>query len=394
MSYTESMFPLFKRKEKLFTVCDIGGARVKLVAFRASRNTREATLVDYHEREFPGERGSDETYLGKALSVLTEFIESLAGEEAEYPKTILVSLPHGMTVSRRVEFRTIRPNPAALLTERELAEIWRASADKILKEPEDLSLNQGWTLLTHDLGEIKLDGYPLRGDEHWRGKEVVFSLVLTFWRESLLEVFTAKASHLRSTVICVPRLLLIRDYLIFGYGKDVTGILCDMSSEDCVLSLFQSGELCDFALFPFGGADMTRAIAKNLRVSFMDAETLKRQWAEGRLQTGSVKKIEKAVLPLFEFWKREWALFLEHAAGHCVIRPRFFLSGGGAMAPLFGISLADAEWYGAFATREPGEITRVSESQVPRALLPRWPVHSMNDAVIFALISRMIQKHL
>ncbi|MBI4134913.1 MAG: cell division FtsA domain-containing protein [Candidatus Sungbacteria bacterium] len=391
------MFSLFRGREKLFLACDIGGTRVKLVAFRASRQSREAALVDYFEKEFSREEAHDsETYLRKAVQLLSEFSEKIREKENEYPRAALISIPHGMTVSRHIEFRTVRPNPGSTLTAHELGEVWQRSKERATVIPEELQLGvEGWNLLTFELERITLDGYTLlHEDGDWHGRELEFSVISTFWREGLHEIVGETSKYTAFRPIFVPRLFLIRDYFRFAEGRGASGVLCDMSAEDCTLFVFHGGELSAFASFPFGGGDVTRAVAKSMYIRERDAEVLKRQWSAGRVAVGTAKKIERAVLPLFDFWKREWSMFLQNASEHAVIRPHFYLSGGGSILPTFPVALSQAAWYENFATSEHATVSRLSESATSQTLLSNWPVHSMGDTVIFALILRMIQKYL
>lgn len=371
------------RRRKLLVSADIGSSGVHLAAFRYGRGMKSAELVAHERKNFSFVKTGEDGFR-KSLPILKEFIGSVAKQSWRAIDTVLVSLPHRVSLLALEEYRFRRPEPSHLVTPEELAEIWRRVKDEAARRSEP-----GWEVFAVELGDFVMDGYPLRRVSG-RGEELrVSALTARMAEDNRKELETIEKAFPARKILYLPKAVSLRDYFWTKAGREASGIMLDIGEWDTALLVFSQGALEALRIFPFGGRDVTLRIAEAMRVSFEAAEAMKLKWSAGELSPAAASQVTKAVLPVAEFWRNEWGAFLSDLSRHFVIVPHWYCSGGGSALPVLLPLLQDQGWEKGFFAGGSTELTMLfpgPESKVFQGSLFRSP----RDAVLFSLFFRMI----
>ena len=387
------MFSLFRSSILDAVACDISRAEVKMLAFSYDSKKQEFSSLAHQIFAFP-EFSDKFNNFTRALAALEEFLNNIAKHRGRRIKKVTVSLPDSALLMDMHNFRFIRPNPETAVSSGELSELWKQleaeAGEKLF--PEGAS-QRAYSLIPAEPEHFSIDGYTVKGEMRSSGKELTIAALVSAWPDEFAEAVEALRQKFPKTHFRIlPEAAAIRDYIGFRAHGDFSGIAADIGAEDSTLLLFSNGVLDNCWSFPFGGNDVTRAVAKAFAVSFGDAETLKRQWSQAALDETAEKLVHAAASRTIEFWKHEWGALLTAQAETRVIAPEICLMGGGARLPILADAFSDSDWLELFSSGRRSRVWLLPSEDGAKPFLQSWPFASGGDEVIFSLVSRMIQQ--
>lgn len=381
----------FFKKKRLFVASDIGTSSLNMAAFSFSESRREAELCarDSQKIKNPAE---DVNEFKKALNELRLFTEAAEARYAGRAEKIQVVLPYRMVRPLIHSFTFIRGRAEAPVTSEEITLLFREANQKAAGFAE-IDEHAKHYLMTADMQKVAVDGYEIQNTLPAHGKEIEITALVAAWPAHFKSRFE-EAVHGwgQDRLIPVPRLAQVFRYLLFHLGRDAKGVCLDIGGEDTGLLIFGEGALQYIEAFSFGGSDVTRAIAHEFRLTFNDAEVLKRQWVRGDLSSAASERLTKVASLVVGEWKAELAATLKKASGRQVIHPSIFITGGGALTPTLSLLLADPNFINEFAIAGREEVALLSPDEKELQYLPHWSFDTSADAVLFSTVSRMIQE--
>ncbi|OHA02051.1 MAG: hypothetical protein A3H71_01765 [Candidatus Sungbacteria bacterium RIFCSPLOWO2_02_FULL_48_13b] len=385
------MFGWFNFHPRISVAVDLSRASAKFLAFRFDARAKTVNYVDHQTSTWGGKPDALEAFI-HGLEVTGHFIDSV-GQEGQIG-SILLSVPNSLLILEARQFRFVRPEPSRAVTAAELSELWQ----QVRSAPADSLLPQGLTAHAYEIfppvaEEFHLDGYLLSGKISGEGREVSAAAIIAAWPVECVEAL----SHFRKRfadveIKPIPELDVIRGYIHLRQGSQASGVAIDIGALDSTLILLSRGVIEDIWVFPFGSVDVTEAIARELGVTFEEAESFKRQWSSGVLDDDRRSRVEKAAAFPIEYWKREWGSLLATRAETTVIAPTIYLLGRGAFLPSVVGALGDGDWLELFSSGRGGEATILLPRELKDRYFPGWPFDDAGDAVLFSLVSRIIQE--
>ncbi|MBI2097024.1 MAG: hypothetical protein HYT40_02645 [Candidatus Sungbacteria bacterium] len=387
------MFSFFRSFAPVIVACDISRSSVKVLAYEYNSKTQILAYLAYQKIPLKTTGDKLDSFL-KALDVIETVLEAIPEQTGKRVREVHLSLPNGNLLLEVRDFHFARPHPETLVTPEELAELSR----KLESEAEEVLFPEGapqqtYQLLPPELERFTLDGYTVLGDIEAKGKELTITALISAWPEQFAEalrLWTSKFPRLR--IQSYPEAILLRDFVILCLGGHIGGIVIDIGAEDSTLMLFENGTVDDLWTMPFGANDITRAMAKEFQISFEDAEVLKRQWSRGELGDPSSQRVARAAALVVEFWKHEWGALLEARAEIKIIPAGIYLAGGGSFLPAVVTGLSDSEWFEGFSAGRAASVSFLLPRDKEKPLFQSWPAQETGTAVLFSLVSRMIQK--
>lgn len=386
------MFSFLKSEPPLFFACDIATSTVKMIAFRFSRKNKEAVLVN-HRIVDVADPSTDAGSFTSALKEVAHFIDETSRKEGEPASRVLISLPHRMVTSAMRIFRFERPAPESSISPDELAVVWKRVTDSVGEAMKEDGSARDFAAFPPELEDVTIDGYSLPGNFAARGREIGVAVLASKWPQEFSRAFESFRPALGGAhVQCLPRIALIRDYFRFREGKEASGVFLDIGAEVVALAVFMRGNIQGSRLFPFGGADITRAIQKEFKIGYKDAEILKRSWSAGTASEEVATRLIGITKRMIDFWKGQWMAALEEISHEAVIMPNFYLSGGGGQLPIITTALSDPEWLSHFSSGSLGEVSIFFPGSKEGKYFPNWPFKTSGDAVLFSLVFRIIQR--
>lgn len=381
----------FLKKKRLFIASDIGTSSLNLAAFAFSAAKKEATLFlrDSKKIKNPAEHLNE---FNKALNDLKTFTETAEASYAGGAEKIQVVLPYRMVRPLIHSFEFRRDRSDAPVSSAEISALFRLANQKA-EEITAIDEHAKHYLMAADMQKVAVDGYEIRDALPKGGKTIQITALVSAWPSHFKARFEESIHGWgRNRLVPVPRLAQVFRYLGLHLGAKAKGVCLDIGGEDTGLLVFSDGALQFVRAFPFGGADVTRAIADEFRISFEDAETLKRQWVAGALAASAEKRLAAATEAVIREWKKELAASLKEAAVRQMITPSIYVTGGGALTPLLPSMLADADFINEFSLAGNEQISLLRPDEKELQYLPHWSFDTSADAVLFSTVSRMIQE--
>lgn len=381
----------FLKKKRLFVASDIGTSSLNMAAFSFSESKREAVLCGRDSKKIKNPSENLNVFK-KALNELRRFTEAAEAAYAGRAEKIQVVLPYRMVRPLIHSFRFIRERPDTPVTSAEITSLFREANQKAAGFAE-IDEHAKHSLLAADMQKVAVDGYEIRDQLPSRGKEIEVTALVAAWPARFKSRFEESVHGWgQNRLVPVPRLAQVFRYLQFHLGREAAGVCLDIGGEDTGLLVFGEGALQYVEAFSFGGADVTRAIAEEFRLTFDDAEVLKRQWVRGDLSSAVSERLTKVTRIVVGEWKTELVSSLKNASGRHVIHPSIFITGGGALTPTLPLLLADPDFINEFALAGREEVALLSPDEKELQYLPHWSFDTSADAVLFSTVSRMIQE--
>lgn len=383
------MFLFSKEKPKLYIACDLNVSHLRMIAFEFSPKEKKIRFISEKGIEMISGRQDTEVF-NKACSEIAAFEHTLLGASSRVG-SILVSLPYEFASFEANEYLLQRPDPGRLVGPEEIANVWREIENEARQETkkENKKGNQG--LLSQEIHEISIDGYPLVKYFSTAGKEIAMEVLSSHMDEALF----AQLKKIKITlpeIEFVPRAFLAFDYFLFHTGKEASGVLFDMSEKNSLAMVFQNGRMVRFKLFPFGVAQINEIIRTNFGGSLGDANVMRHQWARRITDNDTSTRLRMLSEAPIRYWKGEWATFLEEVSQKFVVTPHFYIAGEGALIPSLPAELSHGSWLSQFSDVRAVEITTLFPGEKEAKYFPSWPFKTPEDTVLFSLVFRMIHK--
>ncbi|OHA00849.1 MAG: hypothetical protein A3C11_03170 [Candidatus Sungbacteria bacterium RIFCSPHIGHO2_02_FULL_49_12] len=386
------MFAWLQKEIPASIAVDISRSSVKIVAFRFDPRASEISYIDHQKVSLPAHADKLDNFI-RALAAVEDFLDETIRHREIALKSVSISVPNAILASEVREFHFTRPHPTAGITDKELREVWvrlcSQAAPTLL--PQGLSENS-YEIFTPEAERITIDGYTLTGNLSGMGKEIMIATLVSAWPAE----FHAAAEKLKNVFpkirfLFIPEVVLIRDYVVLRRGPTVSGVALDIGGRDTTMLLFDHGVLEDLWVCPFGGQDVSHAVAKEFSISFVDAEMLKRQWVRGVLDQKTAEKLAAVTERVVDFWKREWGGLLVARAATAAILPQIYFMGRGALLPRITTAFSDSEWLETFSAGVASDVQILLPGAEEKEFFPGWPFEDAGDAVLFSLVSRMIR---
>ncbi|MDO8120538.1 type IV pilus assembly protein PilM [Isoptericola sp. b490] len=198
-------------------------------------------------------------------------------------------------------------------------------------------------LLPMPADEALLDFLPTAEVDGPQGRMLHGMLVAATRDTVRANILAVESAGLRPQMVDLSSFALLRA-LIGGEAATKTVAVVEIGAQITQVVVVASGAPRFVRILPFGGNHTTEAVARELSVSFQEAEDLKRKVGLGMEVPGELQAVGNAVLetarPLVESIRNTFVYYASNNPGAAV--DLVVLAGGGAMLPGLGQYLASA----------------------------------------------------
>ncbi|RLC39404.1 MAG: cell division protein FtsA, partial [Candidatus Nealsonbacteria bacterium] len=260
-------------KSITLTALDIGTSSIKGVCARKNLVSGEIEILAKSQMPCFGVRNGEVIKPQDVSKTISEVKEDLIQKSGIKIKEVLVNIsgPHLFSVSSQGVVSVSRADQ----------KISREDIQRVLKQAEAVNLPSNKEVLEVFPKEFIIDGEggikdPL-GLEGMRLEAKVllcclFSPILENLEKAVVEggfqILEVIPSPLASSRACLT-----------PQQKELGVLLVDIGAGTCSISVFEKGDLIDFAVFPAGSANITNDIAICLRTEISTAERIKKEFA-------------------------------------------------------------------------------------------------------------------
>jgi cell division protein FtsA len=211
-------------------------------------------------------------------------------------------------------------------------------------------------LVNSALVSIEIDGYKVTNPIGFQGKEVVVQLYTAFAPMIHIGALERTAQELDLDLLAVAAepFAVSRSMIGDDPNASMSAILMDVGGGTTDIAVVNEGGVQGTKMFGIGGRAYTRAIEKELGVSFAQAEELKLGLHTNKVPQTKVPAIEGALSRTADVWIGGVELALGEFNKLDHLPHRLLLCGGGSSLDILVDSLNQSDWYGDLPfTRKP-----------------------------------------
>jgi cell division protein FtsA len=211
-------------------------------------------------------------------------------------------------------------------------------------------------LVNSALVSIEIDGYPVTSPVGFKGKEVVVQLYTAFAPMIHIGALerTAKELDLELIAVAAEPFAVARSVIGDDPNSSMSAILMDVGGGTTDIAVINDGGVQGTKMFGIGGRAYTRAIERDLGVTFLQAEELKLGLSTNKLAQSRIPVVEKSLRKTLDVWTAGVELALAEFTQLDHLPRRILLCGGGSSLTMLMHQLESSDWYGDLPfTRKP-----------------------------------------
>ena len=202
-------------------------------------------------------------------------------------------------------------------------------------------------LVNSALVSIEIDGYPVTNPIGFQGKDVVIQLYTAFSPMIHIGALEKTAEELDLDLIAVAAEPFAVARAVIGdkQNQNLSAILMDVGGGTTDIAVVDDGGVQGTKMFGIGGRAYTHAVARDLDVTFEQAETLKLGYGDNQLPPQKRPAVETALEKTADVWLSGIELALAEFPKLDHLPNRMFLCGGGASLSMLLDRLEGSDWY-------------------------------------------------
>lgn len=357
-------------------VLDIGTEVAKALVFETDNEKKSGMVLGVgkvKQKKGNMQSGAVADISGVIVTCREAIRLALAQAKVKKVKKAIIGIAGELVKGTTTVVHYTRQHPEARISRKELIDIVRKVQEKAL---ERIRKQIAWETGQDDLEvklvnaavvDIRIDGYQVSSPLGFQGRDVSMSIFNAYAPLIHLGAIQTIADELGITLIniaaepyAVARSVDYDDIL------DFSAIFIDIGGGTSDIAVVRNGGLEGTKMFALGGRAFTKRLAKELRISFDEAEALKINYSEGRLGSDVALKIEQLLRSDCQVWLGGVELSLTEFAESDLLPSKILLCGGGSALPGIKKALALPEWTKSLPFAKPPVISFLQPRDVVR----------------------------
>ncbi len=202
-------------------------------------------------------------------------------------------------------------------------------------------------LVNSALVGIEIDGYPVTSPVGFKGKEVVVQLYTAFAPMIHIGALERTAQELDVDLLALAAEPFAVARSMIGNSTDtsMSAILMDIGGGTTDIAIINDGGVQGTKMFGIGGRAFTRAIERELGVSFDEAEELKLALGNNKTPSSKTRSVELALKKTLDVWTSGVELALAEFTNLDNLPHKILLCGGGSSLDMLVDKLTESNWY-------------------------------------------------
>jgi len=202
-------------------------------------------------------------------------------------------------------------------------------------------------LVNSALVGIEIDGYPVTSPVGFKGKEVVVQLYTAFAPMIHIGALERTAQELDVDLLALAAEPFAVARSMIGNSTDtsMSAILMDIGGGTTDIAVINDGGVQGTKMFGIGGRAFTRAIERELGVSFDEAEELKLALGNNKTPNSKTRSVELALKKTLDVWTSGVELALAEFTNLDNLPHKILLCGGGSSLDMLVDKLTESNWY-------------------------------------------------
>lgn len=334
-------------------VLDIGTSYVKAVVFYVEDNL--VRIVGRSVRkQIPGSmRGGMVVDLPSVVETCRQAIDEAVGDNDVACSSVILGVNGQLVEGITTTVHYDRAHPDQPLEHSELKniiyKIQQRSSEKLRNSLSEKFLDDHPDIdLVHaGIVDVQLDGYVVENPVGFQGKR----LTLTIFNAYIPLVYVGILQNLAKELGLTIASIAAQPYGVSKIfvnpeveSEHKNGVFIDIGGHTTDVIVVRNSSIEGMQSFAFGGDALTLKIKQSLGGSLDKAEKIKIDYALGRLDKRSSKKISEILRAETDVWLTGVELALKEFTNTKVLPPKIYLTGGSAPLPELRNALMTKKW--------------------------------------------------
>jgi len=366
-----ALFRLFNsEKANLALALDIGTEFVKALVFRLEGEKGYVTGVGRKRQRLSDMQGGMVTDIQGVIKTCEEAILEASQEVSQEVEQTIVGIAGELVKGSTTTVRYRRDNPKEKISFKELKEIVENVQEKAFgKIRSQLAWETGYReldvrLVNAAVVDVKIDGFKVVNPLGFQGKEVEIGIFNAFAPIVHLGALETIADELGLDLLSIAaEPYAVARSVGLEEKPDFAAIFIDMGGGTTDIAVVRNGGVEGTKMFALGGRAFTRRISELLGLSFEEAERLKIEYSQGRLDAEMRQKIADIIAPDVEVWLSGVELTLTDFALD-LLPSKILLCGGGSELPEIKKALLSSEWVARLPFAKPPSVRFLKPEEV------------------------------
>jgi len=203
-------------------------------------------------------------------------------------------------------------------------------------------------LVNSALVRMEIDGYKVTSPIGFPGRDVVVQLYTAFAPMIHIGALERTAQQLDLDLLAVAAepFAVARSVIGNDVNASMSAILMDVGGGTTDIAVINDGGVQGTKMFGIGGRAFTRAIEREMNVSFVEAEQMKLGLSTNKVSAAKIPAVEAALTKTLDVWTSGVELGLSEFNSKLDHLPhRLFLCGGGSSLDMILQRLENTQWY-------------------------------------------------
>ncbi len=345
-------------KPQAYLALDIGTEYVKTVLFTKNKES-EVEVIGYNRK-----RQKESSMYAAFIINLKNVIETLDysigecismaqtnGNEFLMPTEAVIGIAGELVQGVTVMVNSDRDNPQSPINEKEL--------EKLIEKVKKYTFPNTKEEIADEIGikpnlveevetyinSVYIDGTRVVNPLGYTGTELVYRVFSTFAPKIYLDSINQVATQLNLDL----KRIVVEPYAISMAVKDLrtnnsSAIVIDIGGGTTDVALVKNGDIVGTKMFAIGGGVFTKRVAKELNLTYEEAEQKKIDYSEGKLDKSESLELNRVFTQDVKVWLTGVELCLEEFEEIEEYPAVIYLCGGGALLPEIQEGLITHPW--------------------------------------------------
>lgn len=354
------MFKFLKRHSKKYHVLalDVGTEFVKCLIIRVDDRDHGTVVGFGRKRQKLSDMSAGAvTDIPGVIKNCEEAIQAAYDQAGIFPKQVIVGIAGELVKGATTTITHKRKNPRQKITEAELKDIITKVQTQALEENrQQLAWETGHSaidvkLVNSAAVNVRIDGYRIINPIGFQGTNVDVSIYNSFAPivhlgalQTIIESLELHLLQITAEPYAVSRCLGAEE------TADLSGIFIDIGGGTTDIAVVRSGGLEGTKMFALGGRVFTKRIADELKMSFIEAEKVKLDYSNNKLDNKTKERVSAIISRDIEVWLSGVELTLDEFSqskrfeDNKLLPPTIYICGGGSKLPEIETALRSTEW--------------------------------------------------
>jgi cell division protein FtsA len=370
MSFIDRLFG-YNELNNYGIALDVGTEFVKTLVFKVESGRATVLGKSRIHQDLKDMQSGSITDIAGVIANCSKSIEEACDMAKITPDKVIMGIAGELVKGNTTEIVYSRKNPEKKIDARELKDIMKKVQEKAFGQIQNqIAWETGKDeidirMVNAAIVDVRIDRHSVSNPIGFTGSNIKVGVYNAFAPMIYLRALETVAENLGLDLIGIAA----EPYAVakctgVGQGQDFSAIFIDVGGGTTDVAVVRGGGLEGTKTFAIGGRAFTKRIARELNISFAQAEEAKIGYSEKELDERKKEKVEKILAEDIKIWISGVKMVLKEFGDAELLPSKILLCGGGTLLPEVKDSLESDTWWEELAFAKKPKIEHIKPKDV------------------------------